>query len=123
MPRRKRIPEEEQVRSTPCASPPLTQEARETQLVSLAMDLAEKRLREGTASSQEIVYYLRLGSNRDKLEMGMLEAKNELLRAKTEAIKAAERTEELYAAAINAFRLYGGAGDEGEYEEDGEVDE
>lgn len=117
MPRRKAnpLPDEVQQRHS---TPPLTQEARETQLISLAMDLAEQRLRDGTASAQEITYYLRLGSQRDRLEREMLEAKNELLAAKTEAIKAAERTEELYAEAIKAFRLYGGDGEEEEYEDE-----
>lgn len=102
--------------------PPMTQEARETQLISLAMDLAEQRLRDGTASAQEITYYLRLGSQRDRLEREMLEAKNELLAAKTEAIKGAERIEKLYAEAIQAFRVYGGDADDEDYDEgsDGE---
>lgn len=117
MPRRKKNPIAEDIQPRH-SSPPLTQEARETQLISLAMDLAEQRLRDGTASAQEITYYLRLGSQRDRLEREMLEAKNELLAAKTEAIKAAERTEELYAEAIKAFRLYGGDGEEEEYEDE-----
>lgn len=99
-------------------SPPMTQEARESRIISLAMDLAEQRLRDGTASSQEVTYWLRLGSRRDKLEQEMLEAKNELLLAKTEAIKAAERTEQLYAEAIKAFRIYEGEGDEEDYDDE-----
>lgn len=118
MPRRKAQPLTESEPTCKHSSPPMTQEARETQLISLAMDLAEQRLRDGTASAQEITYYLRLGSQRDRLEREMLEAKNELLNAKTEAIKAAERTEELYAEAIKAFRLYGGEGDEEDYDDD-----
>mgnify|MGYP007012595742 CR=1 FL=1 len=99
-------------------SPPMTQEARETQLISLAMDLAEQRLRDGTASAQEITYYLRLGSQRDRLEREMLEEKNKLLNAKTEMIKSAERTEQLYAEAIKAFRIYEGEGDEEDYDDE-----
>lgn len=94
--------------------PPMTTEARENQLISLAMDLAEQQLRDGTASAQVIAHYLRLGTQKDKLEREMLEAKNELLNAKTEAIKAAERSEALYAEAIKAFRTYGGYGDDEE---------
>lgn len=97
-------------------APALTPEARENQLISLAMDRAEQQLRDGTASSQVIVHYLRLGTQKDRLEREMLEAKNELLLAKTEAIKAAERSEALYAEAIKAFRVYGGHGDEEDYE-------
>jgi hypothetical protein len=104
------------------SSPPLTQEARVTQLISLAQDLAEQRLRDGTASAQEITYYLRLGSERDKLEREALEAKNQLLAAKTEAIKSAENREQLYAEVLRAFRMYGGDGDDEEYD-DGEYEE
>lgn len=101
------------------SSPPLTQEARVTQLISLAQDLAEQRLRDGTASAQEITYYLRLGSERDKLEREALEAKNQLLVAKTEAIKSAENREQLYAEVLRAFRMYGGDGDDEEYDDGG----
>lgn len=116
MPRRAKQPLETPVERH--STPPLTEEARESKLISLAMDLAEQRLRDGTASAQEITYYLRLGSQRDKLEREMMEAKNALLQAKTELIKSTERQEELYAEAINAFRLYGGDGDEGDYEDE-----
>lgn len=89
--------------------PALTPEARENQLIALAQDRAEEQLRNGTASSQLIVHYLRLATQKEMLERKQLEAKNELLAAKTEALKAAERTEELYAEAIRAMRDYGGA--------------
>ena len=100
------------------SSPPMTQEAREMQMVSLATDLAEQRLRDGTASAQEITYYLRLGSQRDRLEREMLEAKNELLIAKKDALKAAEKSEQLYAEVLKAFSLYGGYASDEEYEDE-----
>lgn len=115
MPRRARKPLSE---STHTPSSDLTMEARQSRLVSLAMDLVEQRFLDGTASSQEVVHYLRLGTERDRLEREMMEAKNELLLAKTEAIKAAENTERLYAEALKAFKLYSGEGDDEEYEED-----
>lgn len=115
MPRRKRDPlPEDEIR---CSGVPLSEEARTTQLISLAQDLAEKRLREGTASAQEICYYLRLGSQRERLEQEQLARKNELLSAKTSAIESAEDVAKLYAEAINAFKLYGGEGDDADYEE------
>lgn len=117
MPRRKAQPLEASEAQRP-ESPPLSQEARETRIISMAMDLAEERIRNGTASAQEVTYWLRLGSQRDKLEREMMEAKNELLLAKTEAIKAAEKTEQLYAEAIKAFRMYGGEAEEDEYDEE-----
>lgn len=99
--------------------PALTPEARENQLISLAVDLAEEQLREGTASSQVITHYLKLGSSREKLERERLEEENKLLKAKTEALKSAERMEELYAEAIKAMSRYSGhnssSGDSDDY--------
>ena len=83
--------------------PALTPEAREKQLVALAVDLVEKRLREGTASSQEV-------------EKEMLRHQVELVKAKTESLQSAKRVEELYANALKAMRSYSGQGDDdGEY--------
>jgi hypothetical protein len=89
-------------------APVSTPEDREKQLISLAIDLAEKRLLDGTASSQVIAHYLKLGSTREALEKEKLKRENELLEAKTSAIKSAEKTEELYQKAIEAMRIYGG---------------
>lgn len=91
--------------------PALTPEARENQLVSLAVDLAEKQLMKGTASSQVITHYLKLGSTKERLEKEKLARENDLLRAKVESIKSAQRVEELYANALNAMRNYSGSGD------------
>ena len=96
--------------------PALTPEARENQLISLATDLAEKQLREGTASSQIIAHYLKLGSTREKLEQERLKEENKLVKAKTEAYESQKNTEELYQKAINAMKRYSGYGDvEDEY--------
>lgn len=91
--------------------PALTPEAREQQLVALAVDLVQQQLLDGTASSQVITHYLKLGSTREKLERERLEEENKLLRAKVEAIKSAERQEELYAQALKAMSRYSGKGD------------
>ena len=90
--------------------PALTPEARENQMIALAVDLVEQRLLDGTASSQETTHYLKLGSMKNRLEMQKLEEENKLLRARTEAIKSAKRVEELYANAIAAMRRYSGNG-------------
>lgn len=90
--------------------PALTPEARENQLVSLAVDLAEKQLMEGTASSQVITHYLKLGTTKHKAEMEKLERENELLRAKTESLQSAKKMEELYGKAIEAMKAYSGHG-------------
>lgn len=92
--------------------PALTPEAEENQMISLATNLAKKQLIEGTASSQVIVHFLKLASSRDKLEQEKLELEKELLKAKTESLESAKRTEEMYNQAIAAFRSYSG-GDTG----------
>lgn len=93
--------------------PALTPEARENQLVSLAVDLAEKQLIEGTASSQVITHYLKLGTMKHKAEMEKLERENELLKAKTESLQSAKKIEALYEEALSAMKSYSGLnGDE-----------
>lgn len=86
--------------------PAPTPEARENQLISLAVNLAEKQLLEGTASSQVITHYLKLGTTRERLEKEKLERENELLRAKTEALESSKRLEELYSEAMKAMKSY-----------------
>jgi len=88
--------------------PAISPEARENQMISLAIDLAEKQLIEGTASSQVITHYLKLGSMKEQIEKEKLENEVELLRAKTEALQSAQRIEELYSHALSAMRDYSG---------------
>jgi len=90
--------------------PALSPEARENQMISLAVDLAEQQLRDGTASSQVITHYLKLGSTKERIEKEILEKQKELISAKTDAIQSAKRVEELYANAISAMRKYSGNG-------------
>ena len=92
--------------------PALTPEARENQLIALATDLAEQQLRDGTASSQVITHYLKLGSTKERVEKEILEKQKELIEAKTQTLRSNERSEELYANALKAFRGYSGYGDE-----------
>lgn len=92
--------------------PAATPEQRENQMVALAVDLAEKQLREGTASAQVINHYLRLGTSRERLEQEKLRRENELLEARADAIASAARMEELYTVAIEAMRKYAGHGDD-----------
>ena len=98
--------------------PALTPEARELQMISLAVDLAEKQLMEGTASSQVITHYLKLGSTKERIEKEILEKQKELISAKTEALQSAKRIEELYTDAISAMRRYSGQGGPDDDEED-----
>lgn len=116
MGRRKAIgPEEASSRKT---APALTPEAQENMLIALAMDRAEEQLRNGTASQQLIVHFLRLATEKDRLERAQLEKKNALLEAKTEQIKTAESVASLYADAIKAMRDYSGHGEESDEDYD-----
>lgn len=97
--------------------PALTPEARENQLIALATDLVEKRLIEGTASSQETTHFLKLATTKARLEKEILEKQKELISAKTESLQSSKRIEELYAQAISAMRRYSGQGDSDDEEE------
>ena len=88
--------------------PALTPEARENQLIALAVDLAEKQLMEGTASAQVITHYLKLGSSKEKLEKELLEQQKAFVAAKTESYQTAKHIEELYSQALDAMRIYSG---------------
>lgn len=83
-------------------------DARNDQLIALATDLAEQQLRAGTASSQVITHYLKLGSPTARLEKQKLEQEVKLAAAKTEALQSAKRIEELYGKALAAMKIYGG---------------
>ena len=89
----------------------LTPEARENQMIALAVDLAEQQLRDGTASSQVITHYLKLGTTKERQDREKLEEEIKLLKAKTEMIQSAAHVEELYANAIQAMQSYSGATD------------
>jgi hypothetical protein len=92
----------------PIRPPATTPEGRENQLISSAVDLAERQLMDGTASAQVITHFLKLGSSRERLEQERLENENILLRAKKEAMDSQARVEELYGKALNAMRAYAG---------------
>lgn len=104
MPRRISEPREEPTQRRPATSP----HARENQMVNLAEQLAEQQLRDGSASSQVITHYLKLATERERLEVQRLRHENELLQAKVDSFASAKRTEELYESALNAMRAYQG---------------
>lgn len=101
--------------------PATTPEGREQQLVALAMDASERRIKNNTASAQELVYLMKAGSPNAKLERQILQLQAELLVAKTEALQSQKRVEELYADALTAMRTYSGSPNNStveDYEED-----
>jgi hypothetical protein len=77
-------------------------------MIELADQLAEKQLREGTASAQVITHYLKLGSSRERLEQEKLSLETKLVEAKTKQISDQHRQEELFTEAIRAMRAYQG---------------
>lgn len=97
--------------------PALSPEARENQMISLAVDLAEQQLRDGTASSQVITHFLKLGTTRAELEKEKLKRENKVLEAKAKAIESSEEIKVLYENALKAMRNYAGYGDRDEYED------
>ena len=96
--------------------PALTPEARENQLIYLATELAEQQLRDGTASSQVVTHFLKLGSMKEKIEQEILVKQKDLITAKTEALQSSKRIEELYSNAITAMKSYSGQGGNDEFE-------
>ena len=107
--RRVKVAESSEIR--PKLRPASTPEARENQLIALAMDVVEQRLRDGTATSQEVVHFLKLGSLREELEREKLRHENMMLEAKKKHLESQAQTEKLYADALNAMRRYSGNGD------------
>ena len=104
MPSRRRLSEDQQSRRRPATTP----EGRENEMVSKAIDLAEQQIENGSASSQVITHFLKLGSTRERLEQQKLEHDNELTRVKIEALESQQRVEELYREALTAMRSYAG---------------
>lgn len=92
--------------------PAISPDARMGQLVSLAVDCAEQQLRDGTASSQVITHFLKYATREKELELQILERQKDLISAKTEAIQAQKRSDEMFAEAIRAIRGYQGQSDQ-----------
>ena len=104
MPARLRLAEADGPRRKPATTP----EGRENEMVSQAIDLAERQIKSGTASSQVITHFLKLGSTRERLEQQRLDYENQLTQVKIEALESQKRVEELYMEALQAMRSYAG---------------
>lgn len=101
--------------SSPKIRPALNPENDENQCISLAMDLVKRRLMDGSASSQETTHFLKLATQKARLEKEILEKQKELISAKTESLKSVKRVEEKIEAAMQAMRNYSGQGDPDDY--------
>lgn len=94
-----------------------TPEARENDLIALAYDLAEKQLREGTASAQVLAHLIKQGSKKSRLEGRILEKQEKLVAAKTESLESAKHDAEFHERVLDALKRYNGHQDEGEDED------
>lgn len=88
--------------------PALTPESREQQLTALAVDLAEQQLLDGTASSQIITHFLKLATEKERLEKEKIENENKLLMAKVKALESQEHSDAKYEEVLRALRTYNG---------------
>lgn len=109
MARAKKVSDSPELETRPAARTP---ESRENELIALAYDLAEERIRNKTASAQEITHFLKLGSTNARLEREILAEQKKLVTAKTESLESTKRLEEVYVNAMKAFRAYSGNGSE-----------
>lgn len=101
----KNTPQSKRATKRPATNPT----ERENQLVSMAFDLVEQRIQEGSASSQELVHFLKLGSTRNALEMEKIHRENQLLEVKAQQIESSKQTEEMYTNALDALKSYRGS--------------
>ena len=110
MSRRAKVAESSQ--TLPPMRPALTPEARENQMISLAMDLAERRLRDGSASSQEVTHFLKIAANKeiDAINKQLAQKELELKEAKRQAVESQAKIDELYSKALKAMQRYSGNG-------------
>ena len=88
--------------------PAISAEAREQQLIALAVDKVEERMTNGTATASEYVHFLKLASTKEQLELEKLRQENEVLKAKAEVMQSMKRSEAAYEQALNAFKIYSG---------------
>jgi len=93
-------------------APARTPQARENQMIDYAVDLAERQLRAGTASAQVITHFLKLGTERERLEREKISMETEMIRAKADALAAGGHLEEIYTQALSAMKSYAGQEEE-----------
>lgn len=104
------VPKSPKRSSKPASSP----KERENQLIAKAYDLAEERIMNGTATSQEVCFFLKLGSSKEQLEQKLLDTQVELAKAKAQALRDTKDIKELYETAQKAMLVYQGRDDGGD---------
>lgn len=96
-------------------APAKTVEGREQQMMALAMDLAEKKLRDGTASNMLICHFLKQATVQAELEKEKIRADVEWRKAQVKSIADQKSIEESYNKAIEALKTYQGIQGEDDY--------
>ena len=104
------MPKGKSSNSKPHTRPALTPEAMENQLIHKAYKLASQQLDDGTASSQVMTHFLKLGTEAAKLEREKLRYESKLLEAKAMAIETSRQNEGLYSQVLKAMTDYKGLG-------------
>ena len=89
-----------------------TPEGRENELIDMAYNEVARRIANHEATSAELVHFLKMGSEKERLERSKIEAEMELQRAKTVAIEEGRSMEAIAKEAMEAFKRYSGADDE-----------
>lgn len=102
----------EPIEDFPRSRPATTPEAQENRMISLAVDLAEKQLAEGTASTPVITHYLKLATSRESEEREKLRLENQLLKARTTQIDSETKNSDTLEKAMRAFSIYSGSAEE-----------
>lgn len=115
MPRGRKSPQEP---LPPKRGRPKSPEKRENEVIALAYDLAERQIRDGTASAQVITHFLKLGSQKEQLEREIMKEQRKLVSAKTKSIESGDRLETMFQDAMKAFSTYSGNGEDGSDDED-----
>lgn len=87
-------------------TPPLSDKDHEAKLISLTLQMAEQQLIDGTASSQVMTHFLRLGSIRSKVELEKLRLENNLLTEKIQSEKMGQQLKEMFQDVMESLRDY-----------------
>lgn len=98
--------------------PPRSEEEEIKLAGGLAMDLALKWMREGTAPAQIVTHFLKVNSPKEQAEVEKINREIELLQAKKKAIELSEEQDKKYQEVIRAISAYAGKDQEWEIVED-----
>lgn len=90
------------------AAPADTPHDRELQMANYADELAEKQLREGTASAQVITHYLKATTERERLEREKIRLEALRLEAQIVQIESQATSGELMSRVMEALQRYTG---------------